>query len=140
MVGAFGEVQVMDWGVAKALAGGRSQPGVGDRVPAGGPADADRPAAETGAGAVLGTPAYMPPEQALGETDRVDERADVFALGAILCEILTGRPPYTGRTVAEVMRLACRGDLAEAFARLDGCGADEGLGALAKGWPGAEGG
>ena len=46
----------------------------------------------------MGTPAYMAPEQARGEVDRLDERTDVFALGAILCEILTGRPAYTGPT------------------------------------------
>ena len=48
-------------------------------------------------GSVLGTPAYMAPEQARGEIDRIDERADVFALGSILCEILTGEPAFTGR-------------------------------------------
>ena len=49
---------------------------------------------------MLGTPAYMPPEQARGECDQVDERADVFGLGAILCAILTGQPPYVGRRTA----------------------------------------
>ena len=50
-------------------------------------------------GSAMGTPAYMAPEQARGEVDRVDERADVFALGSILCEILTGQPAFLGRVL-----------------------------------------
>ena len=62
----------------------------------------------------MGTPAYMPPEQARGEIDRLDERADVFGLGAILCEILTGKPPYTGANGTEVLTQAAMGDLNQA--------------------------
>jgi eukaryotic-like serine/threonine-protein kinase len=108
MVGSYGEVLVMDWGLAKVL-------------PRGGLADEERatqasrererpeppneptvirtarsgsgPGSETVAGSVMGTPAFMSPEQAGGEIERLDERADVFGLGAMLCVILTGQPP-----------------------------------------------
>ena len=72
----------------------------------------------------MGTPSYMAPEQARGEVDAIDERADVFALGSILCEVLTGPPAFTGRTSAEIQRKAARGETAEALARLEACGAD----------------
>src|SRR5262249_1726609 len=144
MVGNYGEVQVMDWGLAKVL----PQGGVADEksAPERQPAEAvsvirtrgsrgsDTPEGlglHTGAGSVLGTPAYMAPEQALGAVDRLDERADVFGLGAILCEVLTGRPPYLGSDFAQLHRKAARADLADAFARLDGCGADAEMVALA---------
>ena len=83
-------------------------------------------------GVMMGTPAYMPPEQAQGKAALIDPRADVFALGAILCEVLTGRPPYGGATIEEVCLQAARGDLTDAHARLDACGADEALRELAK--------
>jgi len=136
MVGSFGEVQVMDWGLAKVLKEG----GVADEPPVE-PApeksviatvrsgsDVDR----SEAGSVLGTPAYMAPEQAAGEVERVDRRADVFGLGSILCEILTGQPAYTGRSSMEILRKAMRGDTADALARLDGCAAEAELIALAR--------
>src|SRR5262245_48861063 len=136
MVGAFGEVQVMDWGLAKVLKeGGVADEAASRRVHPGGPVSVIQTArpgsSETHAGSVLGTPAYMAPEQARGEVDLVDQRADVFGLGAILCEILTREAPFTGKP-AEAQRKAQRGDLSEAFARLDACGADSELIALAK--------
>ena len=139
MVGAFGEVQVMDWGLAKVLAEG----GVADEEKARRaheePRDVTtiRTARSTGsagmygsdteAGSLLGTPAYLPPEQANGDIANLDRRADVFGLGAILCEILTGKPPYVGRSAEEVRRKAANGDLADATARLDACAADQEL-------------
>src|SRR5262249_13731195 len=81
------------------------------------------------AGSVMGTPAFMPPEQAGGEIDRLDERADVFGLGAILCVALTGQPPYVAGTGEAIRLMAVRGQLAEAFAPVDRGGADAELGA-----------
>src|SRR5262249_5166325 len=81
-------------------------------------------------GSVLGTPAYMAPEQALGEVERLDRRCDVFGLGAMLCELLTGQPPYVGADREAVHRQAARADLTDAFARRDGCGAGGSLGGL----------
>jgi WD40 repeat protein len=130
MVGAFGEVQVMDWGLAKVLPPrgaaptGESTLGALLRTPSSGAMADGQP---TG---VVGTPAYLAPEQARGE--EADERADVFGLGAILCTILTGQPPHTGRTTEEMMRQAAAGDLTAAFARLDGCGGEAELVALCR--------
>jgi serine/threonine-protein kinase len=127
MVGAFGEVQVMDWGLAKVL-------NRADTTPPASPLRTWRSEGgsdKTEPGRVAGTPAYMAPEQAAGKPE-LDQRCDVFSLGAILCEILTGRPPYGVAEDPGALFNASRGDLAEAFARLDACGADGDLIRLAR--------
>jgi tetratricopeptide (TPR) repeat protein len=130
MVGAFGEVQVMDWGLAKVKHQQQAPETVGT---AGTLIHTGRPAgADTEAGRVLGTPAYMAPEQARGEVDTLDERCDVFGLGAILCVILTGQPAYTGSSGREVYDKARTAETAEALSRLEASGADAELLTLAK--------
>ena len=111
MVGEFGETVVLDWGLAKA----KDRPdahadGLGDTLRA---LNLHNEAAyaKTAYGHALGTPAYMPPEQVKGDLDRIDERSDVYALGAVLYEILTGRPPHTGDSLQEVVDRAQRGDI-----------------------------
>lgn len=136
MVGGFGEVQVVDWGLAKVL----TRPGSAHET-----VDSDALDAQVSDssfrsnvgglqsedGSVLGTPAYMPPEQARGEIDRLDERSDVFGLGAILCEILTGRALYEG-TRHEVLDQARAGRVGPALDRLDRCNAPPELIALTR--------
>jgi hypothetical protein len=137
MVGAFGEVQVMEWGLAKVLlASGGREPPVEDpeaTTAAATEIQTQRGEAEaTRAGSVLGTPAYMPPEQAIGAVDQIDQRSDVFGLGALLCAILTGKPPYAGADSESIRQLAAWAKLDDAFTRLQACGAEPGLVALCK--------
>ncbi|MFT5457807.1 MAG: sulfatase activating formylglycine-generating enzyme, partial [Myxococcota bacterium] len=95
LVGAFGEVVVVDWGVARA-------PGTIDDPSGGAPSPDPR---RTAAGAMIGTPAYMAPEQARGDQHTVGPHSDVYALGAVLFEVLTGRPPYSGGTFEILTRV-----------------------------------
>jgi len=97
MVGEFGETLVVDWGIAKVR--GQDDPRASEierRIET-------TSAAQTMDGSAIGTPAYMSPEQARGDLAAVDERSDVWGLGAILFEILTGRPPFVGRTALAVL-------------------------------------
>jgi hypothetical protein len=101
VLGDFGEVVVLDWGLAKLIDRPEIDAGVSPQVPeslAAGGTDM------TLQGQAMGTPAYMAPEQASGRIDLIDERTDVYGLGAILYEILTGRPPFSGKTTQEVIR------------------------------------
>jgi serine/threonine protein kinase len=123
-------VLVVDWGIAKALAARSQQaalpPALVRPSHAVGGAATGPGGAETLSGQARGTPAFMAPEQARGEAGRVGKASDVFGLGGILCVILTGQPPFIRAPQAQA------GDVTEAFARLDGCGADAELIGLVK--------
>jgi formylglycine-generating enzyme required for sulfatase activity len=109
MVGEYGEVLVMDWGLAKVI--GVEEPvqvGVTMRTVSGG---LSGDFGMTMEGEVMGTPQYMSPEQAEGVVAGLDERSDVYALGAILYAVLTYKPPIDGRTLEEVLGNVKRGSL-----------------------------
>jgi len=119
MVGEFGEVLVMDWGLAKfehehSHAVARDVDSafathIGSL--AGEAAAAVSDSGLTLDGAVMGTPQFMPPEQASGKIAEIDARSDVFALGAILYSILTLRPPFRGKTVRDILVKARAGNI-----------------------------
>lgn len=123
MVGEFGEVQVMDWGIAKVWATDESP---GEQTDQG----FSVPIEVTRHGSVVGTPAYIPPEQARAEP--TDCRADVFALGGILLDIMTGLPPFHGQTSTEALKKSAAGDMSGIRQLLNLAEADPLLLALAK--------
>lgn len=102
MVGEYGEVLVVDWGIAKVMGRSLNAKDEEERNVI----FSDRSSSVENAtrmGQVAGTPCYMPPEQARGQIDALDERSDVYSLGAILYEILTGRPAYMGSSGQDVL-------------------------------------
>jgi serine/threonine protein kinase len=106
VLGEFGEVILLDWGLAKLVDRADSDEPAFDPDATGAWTGNSAPAevALTGAGQALGTPGYMAPEQAEGRLDKIGKVTDVYGLGAILYEILTGRPPFEGSSIAEVIR------------------------------------
>ena len=91
MVGDFGEVFLMDWGIAKVLGGDHADEEAWYRK-----------------GSVAGTTAYMPPEQAACDRQLLDRRSDIFSLGTVIYEMLTRRPPYVSETYIGTLALAQR--------------------------------
>ena len=128
MIGKFGETLVVDWGLAKPRSWGsgsenRTTPQGSEPAAAAGSWMVEEPSSEpliapssSGGGshetpgAALGTPAYMPPEQAIGRLDRLGPWSDVFSLGASLYHALTGRAPYIGSDLGEILRAAARAE------------------------------
>jgi tetratricopeptide (TPR) repeat protein len=101
MIGEYGEVLVMDWGLAKKIAHGLNEEHLGETAPKMPPPDLR--GFETLNGLIVGTPPYIAPEAARGELEKIDACSDIYVLGAILYAILTLRPPFPGKEFAELI-------------------------------------
>jgi serine/threonine-protein kinase len=110
MLGEYGEALIIDWGLAKVM--GRREPSGGSGAPETLTPPSGSEAVPTLAGAALGTPNYMSPEQARGDLAALGPATDVYGLGAILYQLLTGRSPVPGKDEAEVREGVRRGAIA----------------------------
>ena len=121
MVGRHGEVQVMDWGMAKILGdkSSNTESAIADELFVTRSTDF-----ESTTHGLMGSYPYAAPEQ-LKNAATADQRADVFSLGSILCELLTGQPAYIGSDRESVVRRASNANLSDAKRRLEFCGADD---------------
>ena len=109
MIGEYGEVLVMDWGLGKKMAGGMHDEHLGDTVPQMPPSDLR--GFETLNGLIVGTPPYISPEAARGDLDQIDSRSDIHVLGSILYAILTLRPPFPGKEFGELIEQIVSGQI-----------------------------
>ncbi|MCA9621547.1 MAG: protein kinase [Myxococcales bacterium] len=112
LLGEFGETVVIDWGLARAIGEEDDSSEIPPSTPVDSSPSSSVAAARSGGkltmeGAVMGTPAYMPPEQACG--DPLDARADVYSLGALIYHTVIGRAPYDGKTAHEVLAAVLMG-------------------------------
>ena len=111
MLGEYGEVLVMDWGLARASGHNEAEGSEPERTIVRSARQDEGSAMMTMTGMVLGTPQYMPPEQARGETDKVDARTDIYSLGAILYHVLTLEPPISGDDIGQMLQSVADGNV-----------------------------
>lgn len=108
MIGDYGEILIVDWGLAKPLSRLKATPVEDEEtvlVPG-----TDPGSEETAAGSVIGTPGYISPEQFLGDQERLGPASDVYSLGVMLYMLLTGRPAFSDLKLGDLKAKVCRGD------------------------------